>query len=252
MHINTEGIIFRQTKTADGRKMLLLFTRKYGKISVGTSLDGRGKKKSSLALRPFTYGEYQIFQGRNYYNLDRAETRKSWYALGEDLDKYMAAAFVLELTEKVVPEETPQPALFQLLIDYLGELSERKKSYLTLVLAYEVRMLKILGLFPSMDACACCGSEEGLGGFSVSDGGMLCADCVEKKKRDEEDALIYHANFDIVEVINYFAANPLTAFRKLALEEKVARELQGILRAYLNWHLDVGDLKSESVFAGGY
>ena len=63
---------------------------------------------------------------------------------------------------------------------------------------------------------------------------------------------IYHANFDIVEVINYFAANPLTAFRKLALEEKVARELQGILRAYLDWHLDVGDLKSESVFAGGY
>ena len=102
MHINTEGIIFRQTKTADGRKMLLLLTRKYGKISVGTSLDSRGKKKSSLALRPFTYGEYQIFQGRNYYNLDRAETRKSWYALADDLhDQFPVADFDYERLERL-------------------------------------------------------------------------------------------------------------------------------------------------------
>jgi DNA repair protein RecO (recombination protein O) len=159
---------------------------------------------------------------------------------------------VLELTEKVVPEETPQPAIFQLLIDFLGELAERKKNYLTLVLAYEVRMLKILGVFPAMDACVSCERQEGLTAFSVAEGGMLCPGCEEKKTGDEQDALIYHVNFDIVEVINYFASKPLGAFRSLALEEKAAEQLQRILRAWFAYHLDVGDLKSEAVFAGGF
>ena len=136
MYLNSAGIIFRQTKTASGRRMILLFTAKYGKLSVGTSMTEKGKSRSSLALRPFTYGNYQIFQGRNYYNLDRAETIRSYYGIGEDIDKYMAAAYILELTEKVVPEEAAQPGVFHLLIGFLEELEQRKKQHLTLVLAY--------------------------------------------------------------------------------------------------------------------
>ncbi|MBQ1489803.1 MAG: DNA repair protein RecO, partial [Eubacterium sp.] len=128
MDLITDGIIFRQVKATGGRRMILLFTKKYGKISVGTSLSEKGKNRASLALRPFTFGSYQIYQGRNYYNLDRAETVKSFYGIGEDPDKYMSASYVLELTERVVPEEVPQPQIFQLLVTFMEELSERPKK----------------------------------------------------------------------------------------------------------------------------
>ena len=108
MYIDSQGIVLRQIKTQESRTMLLVFTEKYGKLSVGTNLTNRGKNKSSLALKPFTFGMYHIFKGRNYYNLDRAETLQSFYGIGEDIDKYMAASYVLELTEKVIPEEIPQ------------------------------------------------------------------------------------------------------------------------------------------------
>ena len=111
MHIDSRGIIFRQVKTTDMRRMLLIFTEKYGKLSVGTSLPEKNQKHASLALRPFTCGNYSIYKGRNYYNLDRVETLKSFYGIGEDLDKYMAASLALELTEKIVPEEVPQPRI---------------------------------------------------------------------------------------------------------------------------------------------
>ena len=244
MHLSDEGIIFRQTKTGDGRRMILLFTKKYGKISVGAGAGERGKSRSSLALRPFTHGSYQIFQGRNYYNLDKAETIESYYSIGEDLDKYMYASYVLELTEKLIPEEVPQPGIFSLLIEFLAELSQRKKQYETLVLAYEVKVLRILGMFPELTACTSCGHKDNLHHFSVSSGGMVCDDCV----KNQRDSLIYSPKFDIVGILNYFALNSLRSFRKIALDDAVAGQLQTIIRDYISYHLDIGGLKSESIF----
>lgn len=251
MYLNSEGIIFRQTKTASGRRMILLFTAKYGKLSVGTSMTEKGKSRSSLALRPFTYGNYQIFQGRNYYNLDRAETIRSYYGIGEDIDKYMAAAYILELTEKVVPEEAAQPEVFHLLIGFLEELEQRKKQHLTLVLAYEIRLLRLLGTFPELGECAVCGTKQNLTHFSVTRGGMICEKCAEKILSSGDETLIYRTKFDIVNVINYFASNPLKSFRNIALNEEDAAALRSILRSYISYHLDVGDLKSESILTGG-
>lgn len=44
MVTETDGIILRQTKIARDRKMLVLFTRKFGKISAGTGIRQSGKK----------------------------------------------------------------------------------------------------------------------------------------------------------------------------------------------------------------
>lgn len=179
MHIDSRGIIFRQVKTTDMRRMLLIFTEKCGKLSVGTSLPEKNQKHASLALRPFTCGNYSIYKGRNYYNLDRVETLKSFYGIGEDLDKYMAASLALELTEKIVPEEVPQPRIFVLLLDFLNEIELRKQKYTTLLLAFEAKLLFALGTFPRLDSCASCGSKERPEFFSVPDGGVICRRCFE-------------------------------------------------------------------------
>lgn len=179
MHIDSRGIIFRQVKTMDMRRMLLIFTEKCGKLSVGTSLPEKNQKHASLALRPFTCGNYSIYKGRNYYNLDRVETLKSFYGIGEDLDKYMAASLALELTEKIVPEEVPQPRIFALLLDFLNEMELRKRKHTTLLLAFETKLLFSLGTFPRLDSCASCGSKENPEFFSVPDGGVICRRCFE-------------------------------------------------------------------------
>ena len=130
-------------------------------------------------MRPFTCGNYSIYKGRNYYNLDRVETLKSFYGIGEDLDKYMAASLALELTEKIVPEEVPQPRIFVLLLDFLNEIELRKQKYTTLLLAFETKLLFALGTFPRLDSCASCGSKERPEFFSVPDGGVICRRCFE-------------------------------------------------------------------------
>ena len=154
MLTDTEGIVLRQVKTSYGRRMILLFSKKYGKISAGTSIAERGKNKSSLALRPFTYGRYELFKNRDSYNINSADVLKSYYGIGEDVDKYMNGAYVLEFTERVLSEEVPAPAIFNLLIDFFDLLEMRKKGIGTLVLAYQTKVFKYSGVMPQLERCA--------------------------------------------------------------------------------------------------
>ncbi|MGN1142954.1 MAG: DNA repair protein RecO [Anaerovoracaceae bacterium] len=251
MITDTEGIVLRQVRTVGGRRMILLFSRKFGKINVGTSINEGGKNKSALAVRPFTNGRYELFKGRESYNLNSGQVLQSFYRIGEDLDKYMAASYVLELTEKLLPEELPQPRLYQLLLDFLEEMEQREKKHGTLVMAYMVKALDILGTMPCLDQCTACGcsGSEHLHLFSVEEGGMLCDTCGQQLRKENGRALIYEINFGIVDILKYFQKHPLSDFRRLALEEKTLEKLQHILRQYLAYHLDVKELKSEFFFS---
>ena len=251
MITDTEAIVLRQTKTVGGRRMILLFSRKFGKISVGSNLTEGGKNKSALAARPFTNGRYELFKNRESYSLNHGQVLKSFYSIGEDLDKYMAASYVLELTEKLLPEELPQPKIYQLLLTFLEELELREKKHDTLVTAYLVKVLDVLGNMPHLESCVCCNAPDARQFFSVEEGGMLCRECAERLHKDGNHPLIYQANFAIVDILRYFQKHPLEAFRKLALEEQTQEKLQRILKQYLAYHLDVKNLKSEGFFRDG-
>lgn len=251
MVTDTEGLVLRQVRTVGGRRMILLFSKQFGKISVGSSLTEGGKNKTALAIRPFTRGRYALYKGRESYNLNSAQALESFYGIGEDVDKYMAASYVLELTEKLLPEELPQPRLYSLLLEFLEVLQRRSKECGTLVMAYMVKALAVLGNMPELSRCAGCNAplEEQKGGkryFSVAEGGMICEKCAKSLGQNGNSALIYAVNFDIVEILKYFQKNSLTAFSHLVLEEKKLAALQRIMRRYFAYHLDVGELKSEA------
>ena len=247
MLTDTEGIVLRQVKTSYGRRMILLFSKKYGKISAGTGINERGKGKSSLALRPFTYGRYELFKNRDSYNINGADVLKSYYAIGEDVDKYMNGAYVLEFTERVLEEEVPAPGIFSLLIDFFDLLETRDRGIGTLVLAYQTKVFRYAGVMPQLDRCAVCGQEKPAAGFSIEDGGIICEDCRREMENLERHALIYDVRFGILDILKYFAANPLKKLENIALKGDAGKQLQKIIREYAAYYLDASDLKSEKL-----
>ena len=86
MITDTEGVVLRQVKALGGRRMILLFSKKFGKISVGTSLYEGGRNKSALAVRAFSYGRYELLKHRGGYNMNSGQVFRRYYGLGEDLD----------------------------------------------------------------------------------------------------------------------------------------------------------------------
>ena len=250
MIINTEGIVLRQRKIANNRRMIVIFTKQYGKLSAGTSINEKSRSKAALALRPFTYAEYDIFKGREAYSINSASVKKSFYSIGEDLDRFMAASTFIEYLDKVIAEGEPMPRLFDLALEFLESVSATKTGANTLLYAFIVKTLKMLGVAPETGCCVGCGKksdefgENGIRSFSVTSGGIICEPCAEKEKTGA-DSLIFKPSFDIIGVFGYFDSKPIKTFEKIDLKPEVESEVRNILSEYTDRYLGVNVLKDQ-------
>lgn len=245
MYTDTEGVILKQVKTINGRRMVLLLSKKYGKISAGTSINEKGKGKSALAMRPFTYGKYELFKNKDSYHINGAEVIKSFYKIGEDVEKYMCCSYILEFTERLLVEDAPAPKMFEMLTDFFDVMERRKKKYLSLVLAYQIKALQLSGNMPQIKECVICRNKNDFLGFSVKDGGVICKKCLQNIPINSNETLIYNIDFGIVDILEYILESPLKSFEHLALDNEVLQRLSSLVKSYVEYHLDIGNLKSE-------
>lgn len=255
MLITSEGIVLKQRKIANNRRMITLFTKNYGKISAGTSISEKGKAKSALALRPFSYAEYDVFKGRESYSINSAQVLKSYYSIGEDLDRFLVASKLIEYLDSILEDEQPSPALFDMTIEFMESLTNTSGNYDTLLYAFIVKTLRVQGVSPEMKCCVNCAKELDKFGyeipnekrghlFSVTAGGIICEDCAQREKTSS-NALIHKPNFDIIELIMYMMNNPIKKFEKVSLKSDVQNETKQIINEYITHYLGVNVLSDD-------
>lgn len=245
MNLVSEGLVFKQLHIAGGRRMVVLFTREYGKISCGTSLSERGgKNRTALSLRPFTLGRYSLKRVNDTYYLNGAETVKSHFSLGEDVEKFLTASEILEMTEAVSPENVKTPAVYDLLLEFLDFLETREKGFRMVAVAYLTKLLYRIGAGPELTECISCGKQGG-DVFSAEKGGVLCASCASEA--DRKSHLLYGARFDIIALLRYLKTAGLAELAKLDLDADACWALEKLLRDYYAYHLDIRNVKSVSL-----
>ncbi len=258
MLINAQGIVLKQRKIAGNRRMLVIFTKEYGKLSAGTSINEKSKSRSALALRPFTYAEYDIFKGRDSYSVNSATAIKSFYSIGEDLDRFASASTFISYLDRVVQEAQPMPRLFDMAMEFLESVSRAKDASETLLYAFIVKTFRILGVMPELGCCVNCGKS--LDGFqpesddrgssyklfSVSSGGVICEDCARVEKSGGA-SLIYKPSFDIIEVLCYFMAKPLSTFEKVRLKSDTLAMMREIISKYSEQYLGVKLMSDDDI-----
>lgn len=252
MLVTTDGIVLKQRKIAGNRRMIVLFTRKYGKISSGTGINERSRSKSALLLRPFTYAEYELYKGRGTYNIDGGSVKESFFSLGEDIDRFLTASQLIDYLDKILEEGQQRQGLFDLTLELLRSLTAARSNYSTLLYAFIVKSLRMQGIMPELARCANCGkpldeiraAEGAARNFSVTAGGILCEACCEKEK-SLPDTLIFRPDFDIVDILIYFTSKPMGVFEKVVLKEAAESELKRIISGYIEYYLDVDVLKND-------
>jgi hypothetical protein len=203
MIIECEGIVIRQTPILKHRSMILLLTDQLGKVSAGTS----------IALKPFSRGSYELKKTSEFISITSAEIDKAYYSLSDDYDKLVNASLTLEITGKVLLEDAPAREIFVLLCEYLDLMETRKSAYSTLTNAYLVKLLAYSGVLPeAVDFTS--------------------------------DELLSKIKSDIVNVILFMRNEPLKGLAKLKFDTAKSVRLLKTLIGYTELHLDIGKLKS--------
>lgn len=146
--VTTEGLILKRSNFGEADRVLTVLTDRFGKISV----IARGVRKITSRragnIEVLNRVKLHLFKSKSY-TLSEAESIQTFDRLKENLTLSTTAFHIIELINRLTPEEQKNPRLYNLTVAILQILEKNPRQIF--VRAFEVKLLVILG-FWSVDA----------------------------------------------------------------------------------------------------
>ena len=179
--LSSEAIILRTYPLRETDKLVVAYTRRYGKVRGVAHGSRRIKSRFSGRLEPLSWVELVAVERRNreLVSIDKVELLKGYGLAIQDYPAYLRSSYMLELLMETVPEHEVNDSLFRLLLHVLPLLGDSRKSRLASVY-FQIWHLKLAGLLPSLTTCSGCRADlgSGTGAYSQRDApGFFCREC---------------------------------------------------------------------------
>jgi DNA repair protein RecO (recombination protein O) len=175
------AVVIRQADFSESSRVLTLFTRDFGKVSLVAKGAKRLKGPFEAALDLLCVCNI-VFIRKSSAALDiltEAQLVKRFKSRERDLRSLYAGYYVAELLDGLSEEYDPHPPWFDETLAALDAFSGEGDLDLAL-LRYELVSLREIGQLPTLDACVVCGAPAaGQASFAywVSQGGLICERC---------------------------------------------------------------------------
>jgi len=147
---SANGIILRTRPLTETSLIVHWLTPNFGRIATGAKGARRPKSPFAGKLDLFYLADFSFSRSRSsdLHNLREASLRETHGAIREDILKLQQAAYAANFIVQATETDTPLPAVFGLLREFLGCLC-REKIATQIVFAFELKLLRELGLEPN-------------------------------------------------------------------------------------------------------
>ncbi|CQR73928.1 DNA repair protein RecO [Sporomusa ovata DSM 2662] len=172
----SEAILLATRDWSAADRMVTLFSRERGIVTVMAYGARKPKSKLSGGLQPFTHLNLLLAGGKGMDLVRQCEVVTSFRKIREDLTRLAYANFIAELTLGLWPQQQSESAAFDMLLAVLTLLAERNPRIAALAGAWQLMVLA--GFQPEYEHCAHCGAILSLPAyFSFIEGGGTCVHC---------------------------------------------------------------------------
>jgi len=231
--LRVDAIVLRHSDWGEADRLLVLFTREAGKLRAVAKGVRRLRSRKAGHLEPFTHAALLMARGRDLWIITQAETVEAFLPLRDDLFKIGYASYVVELLDRFTFEEGENRALFQLLVNTLGRISNGNDPFLVLRY-YEIRLLDLLGFRPELQHCVGCNEAVRPVDqyFSAMQGGIICPQCgpmYSDARPVSVNTLKYMRHFQRSSYADALRADPSPSVRA---------ELEAVLQHYITYLLE--------------
>jgi DNA repair protein RecO (recombination protein O) len=177
--LKTQGIVLRSLRYGEADRILHLYTPDRGRIGAIAKGVRRAKSRFGGRLEPFFKLDMVLYQGRSdLFTVTSVETLAAHPRLREHGGALEGAARACEAVARVFDDGDPHSGVYHLLGNELALLDrEPARAGRANSLAFRLKLLLAAGFAPQLAACASCGEQEHLVGFSGAAGGVVCAAC---------------------------------------------------------------------------
>jgi DNA repair protein RecO (recombination protein O) len=190
----------------------------------------RTSSRLASALELFSRVDIQLARGRNLDVVTQA-VRMPGPRIEAEVERTAYASLIAELADRVSEDRHPIDGLYELTVAALDELAReseprRASAYFVMV------ALDMLGYAPQLAACASCGRPlpPAPAAFSPVAGGFICETCAQPG--------MHLVEVSVIKVLRLMAAGDIELYRRLKLDARLAGEVEMVLEAQLEHHLD--------------
>ena len=227
--VKVQGIVVGETLFKESSKILKVFTRDLGIIS----LMSRGCRNIKSALHEgsnkLIFADFTINYKENSIStltsIDILDNFKNIVMDYHDIDKKMYSFYIVDLAIQVINDKKisneDDNGIYDLVISSVKKINEGFNP----IILYDIVRLKLLddlGVKPSLDGCSVCGSSN-IFTLSSNNFGYICKDCYEEGKIVKEDTIKY------IRMLYYVDVDRI---KKLDIDEIVLKEIEEFLDDY--------------------
>jgi len=166
-------------------QIVTFFTKETGKITAIAKGSKRAKSAFDGPIEVFSYGEivFSDSDKEKLATLTEFEQQPGLTSLGSNLFTLNCCLFGAETLNNLTNEYDSHPQLFDTFLQFLqnAQRTKGKSHILSLLILFQLALLKEVGLQPVLNACANCKSNFSANWpqshFSSSANGLICRDC---------------------------------------------------------------------------
>ncbi len=248
MIVRTEAVVLRGIKYGETSRIVTLFTREKGKLTVMAKGARLPKSKFGATLEPTAYTQVVFYykSTRGLQTLSESAHVEPFLNLHRDLERLTLGLRIVELVDVLMQKEDAQPHVFNLVVQTLRRLNEAPQRAANVLPYFQLRLAAALGFAPQVEREA----VERL----PREGGRLLLDSGAPVPPHSDDAppaaAERRASRAALRAWAVFVRAALDDVMRMRLTPALRREVQALTDGYLRHHVqEAYPLRSSEVIA---
>ncbi len=239
MIVRTDAVVVKSMKYRETSKIVTLYTRSFGKVSVVAKGARDMKSKFGGALEPMTHVSVIFYKKphRELHLLSHADILEEFHRLHEEYECLNVGYAVIDLLNSVMHGEEEHRAIYELLLSTLRTLDAGTKYLVNVLYYFEVRLAALLGFAMVLDRCGVCGAPIGEGisgriGFNPIQGSL-----VEEQCGGNADRWI-HISLQSVRILQRLSRVAIDGALNIEMSDTSRKDIDTVLRAHFGAHIE--------------
>lgn len=217
-----EGIVISETNYSESSKILNIYTKELGIVSVISKGCRRLKSPLRSVSSRLIYGNFIVsYKEGGLSTLINVDILCNFSTIFKDIEKISFATYILELASQVAKQNNSLE-IFETLIESLKKINEGIDAQI-ITLIVELQYLKYLGIDVDFDECSICGNKDDIVTFNVDKHGYVCKNCYSNEK------IVSQKSVKVIRLLYHVDISRLT---KLDLSSTTINEISSFLEEY--------------------
>lgn len=146
MYLKTEGVVLKHSNFAEADRLLVFYTRDFGKVTCIAKGARRPKSRKAGHVELGNWCRVFIAKGKNLDILTEVEIKRAFGQVDFTEDKANKIYHLLELVDSLTANNQKNEKVFNLLVNFLSRISEEEDFNLVSAV-FKTKLLSRLGFF---------------------------------------------------------------------------------------------------------